>query len=165
YCIKATAFDPEGIPGDDITVYQITPPVPGDVQVSLTLRSMGMAVYWQPVRGADLYYAQSSIGQNCTSTNGEPYCIISPLNCSENHLVVVTALNEAGPSTPSQPEAQITPCPPDSVEVGQVDVGNCSVSWGAVEWVDYYVAYVKRDDGAEEQCNTTSTTCYYNCDC
>ncbi|XP_072525244.1 fibronectin type III domain-containing protein 7 [Salminus brasiliensis] len=167
YCIKATAFDPDGIPGDDITIYQITrPPVPGDVQVSLTLgRSLGLAVYWQAVRGADLYYAQSSTGQNCTSS-GETFCVISPLNCSEDHMVIVTAQNEAGPSSPSQPEALLTyPCPPDSVHVGEVGVGNCSVMWDAVPWVDYYVAYVKRDDGAEEQCNTTSTTCYYNCHC
>ncbi|KAI4885461.1 hypothetical protein NFI96_014413, partial [Prochilodus magdalenae] len=186
YCIKATAFDSDGIPGDDITIYQITrPPVPGDVQVSLSLsRSLELYVYWQAVRGADLYYAVSSNGQNCTAS-GEMYCIISPLNCSENHMVTVTAQNEAGPSSPSQPEALLTctcytnthkhtpanndpradPCPPDSVEVGEVGVGNCSVTWAAAPWVDYYVAYVKRIDGAEEQCNTTSTTCYYNCHC
>ncbi|XP_036412617.1 fibronectin type III domain-containing protein 7 [Colossoma macropomum] len=167
YCIKATAFDPDGIPGDDITVCQITrPPVPADVQVLLTpSRSLGLAVYWQAVRGADLYYATSSTGQNCTAS-GESFCIISPLNCSENHLVTVTAQNQAGPSSPSQPEDLLTyPCPPDSVQVGEVGVGNCSVTWAAVPWVDYYIAYVKRDDGAEEQCNTTSTTCYYNCHC
>ncbi|XP_017578738.2 fibronectin type III domain-containing protein 7 [Pygocentrus nattereri] len=167
YCIKATAFDPEGIPGDDITICQITrPSVPGDVQVLPTLsRTLGLAVYWQAVRGADLYYAVSSTGQNCSAFK-ESSCIISPLNCSENHTVTVTAQNEAGPSSPSQPEEMLTyPCPPDSVQVGEVGVGNCSVTWAAVPWVDYYIAYVKRDDGAEEQCNTTSTTCYYNCHC
>ncbi|XP_066511250.1 fibronectin type III domain-containing protein 7-like [Hoplias malabaricus] len=167
YCIKATAFDSDGIPGDDITIYQITrPSVPEDVQVSLSLtRSLGLVVYWQPVRGADIYYAESILGQNCTSY-GDPFCIISPLNCSENHLVTVTAQNQAGPSSPSEPGDLLTyPCPPASVQVGEAGVGNCSVSWAAVPWVDHYVAYVKRDDGAEEQCNTTSTICYYNCHC
>ncbi|MCJ8744982.1 hypothetical protein PDJAM_G00125080 [Pangasius djambal] len=109
YCIKATAWDPNNIPGDDITIYQITrPPVPAGVQVSLTLeRIMGLAVYWEAVRGASLYFALSSMGQNCTSM-GDPFCIISPIGCSENHTLTVMAENQAGPSSPSQPKDLLT---------------------------------------------------------
>lgn len=43
--------------------------------------------------------------------------------------------------------------------------GNCTVLWGEVPWVEYYKAFVKRDDGSEELCNTTSHTCNYHCQC
>ncbi|KAF4076633.1 hypothetical protein AMELA_G00217260 [Ameiurus melas] len=167
YCINATAWDPNSIPGDVKTICQITrPPVPAGVQVLLTLeRIMGLAVYWDAVRGAKLYFALSSMGQNCTST-GDPFCIISPIGCSENHTLTVMAENQAGPSSPSHPQDLLTyPCPPDSVEVDQPSVGNCSVAWNMVPWVEYYIVYINRDDGAVEQCNTTSTICYFQCDC
>lgn len=84
------------------------PPVPAGVQVSLTLeRITGLAVYWEAVRGASLYFALSSLGQNCTSM-GDPFCIISPIGCSENHTLTVLAENQAGPSSPSQPQDQLT---------------------------------------------------------
>ncbi|KAM9439613.1 fibronectin type III domain-containing protein 7, partial [Clarias gariepinus] len=167
YCIKAIAWDPTGISGDDITIYQITrPPVPVGVQVSLTLeRIMGLAVYWEAVRGANVYYAVSSLGQNCTSM-GVPFCIISPIGCSENHTLMVMAENQAGLSSPSLPQDLLTfPCPPDSVLVDEPSVGNCSVTWTRVPWIQYYMAYIIRDDGALMKCNTTSTICYYSCDC
>lgn len=51
------------------------------------------------------------------------------------------------------------------MEVDEPAVGNCSVTWTMVQWVDYYMVYVNRDDEAEEQCNTTNTNCYFHCDC
>ncbi|XP_051557588.1 fibronectin type III domain-containing protein 7-like [Myxocyprinus asiaticus] len=166
YCIKGNAWDSDGNQGDDITIYQITrPPVPGDVQVQLTPgRSIGLEVYWQLVHGADSYFAVSSAGENCSSSDA--FCIISPLNCSQNHTITVTASNQAGPSDPSAPEDLLTfPCPPELVWVKEPSAGNCSVIWSEVLWVDYYIAYVKRDDGLEEHCNTTGTTCIYECNC
>ncbi|KAK9980103.1 hypothetical protein ABG768_013500 [Culter alburnus] len=166
YYIKGNAWDPDGNQGDDITINQITrPPVPGDVQVQLTPgRSIDLAVYWQSVRGADEYIAVSSTGQNCSSS--VLYCIISPLSCSQNHSIIVVASNEAGTSDPSNPEDLLTfPCPPDSVWIEEVTTGNCSVMWSEVPWVDYYIAYVKSDDGLEEHCNTSSTACYFQCKC
>ncbi|XP_016121672.1 fibronectin type III domain-containing protein 7-like, partial [Sinocyclocheilus grahami] len=142
------------------------PTVPGDVQVQLAPgRSIDLAVYWQVVRGADAYTAVSSTGQNCSSSLGT-YCIISPLSCSQNHTISVTAQNEAGPSEPSAPQDLLTfPCPPELVWIEEPTTGNCSVTWSEVQWVDYYIAYVKRDDGLEENCNTTGTTCYFQCIC
>ncbi|XP_026998952.2 fibronectin type III domain-containing protein 7 [Tachysurus fulvidraco] len=167
YCIKATAWDLNSVPGDANTICQITrPPVPAGVQVSLTMeRIIGLAVYWEAVRGASVYFALSSLGQNCTSM-GEPFCIISPIGCSENHTLTVMAENQAGPSSPSKPQDLLTlPCPPDSVKVDESSVGNCSVTWTSVPWMEYYMVYINRDDGAEEQCNTTNNLCYFQCDC
>ncbi|KAI7809502.1 fibronectin type III domain-containing protein 7 [Triplophysa rosa] len=166
YSIKANAWDPDGIQGDDITISQITrPPVPGAVLVQLMPgRSVGLEVFWMQVQGADSYIALSSTGQNCSSLDA--YCVISPLSCGQNHTVTVTASNEAGPSEPSNPEDLLTfPCSPELVWIEEPTAGNCSVMWSEVSWVDYYIAYVKRDDGLEEQCNTTGTTCQFNCIC
>ncbi|XP_055057194.2 fibronectin type III domain-containing protein 7 [Misgurnus anguillicaudatus] len=166
YCIKVNAWDPEGNLGDDITVCQITrPPVPGAVQVQLMQgRSVGLEVFWQLVRGANFYFALSSTGQNCTSLDG--YCVISPLSCGQNHTITVYASNEAGLSDPSNPEDLLTyPCPPELVWIEEPVAGNCSVMWSKDSWVDFYIAFVKRDDGLEEQCNTTATACQYSCIC
>lgn len=62
-------------------------------------------------------------------------------------------------------ESFSVPCPPELVWIEEPTTGNCSVTWSKVQWVDYYIAYVKRDDGLEEQCNTTGTTCYFQCVC
>ncbi|KAG5850605.1 hypothetical protein ANANG_G00084220 [Anguilla anguilla] len=166
YCIKGNAWDPHSIPGEDFTVCQITrPPTPGLVQVMLTVDgSQHMAVHWETMHGADRYFALSTTGQNCSSSDS--YCVISPLSCGQNHSITVTALNRAGPSGPSDPEDFLTfPCPPESIWVEEPVPGHCTVLWSKVPWVEYYKAFVKRDDGSEELCNTTSNTCNYHCQC
>ncbi|XP_028832145.1 fibronectin type III domain-containing protein 7 isoform X2 [Denticeps clupeoides] len=167
YCIKGTALDPAGRVGDDLTMCQITrPPIPVEIHVTLSpTRTIGMAVSWGMVRGADYYVASTSIGHNCTS-NVELYCTISTLNCSQIHYVTVIASNQAGPSGPSSPQEFLTfPCPPEEIWVEEPNPGNCSVRWTNVTFADFYIAYVKRDDGSEQQCNTTSTVCYFSCPC
>ncbi|XP_036375846.1 fibronectin type III domain-containing protein 7-like [Megalops cyprinoides] len=166
YCIKGNAWDPQSIPGDDFTVCQITrPPTPSSIQVMFsTDSSHDMTVHWDTVRGADRYLALSSTGQNCTSSDS--HCVITPLSCGQNHSVSVTAMNQAGPCAPSEPEAFLTyPCPPEPIWVEEPVPGNCTVLWREVPWADYYKAFVKRDDGSEELCNTTGNTCNYHCDC
>lgn len=37
--------------------------------------------------------------------------------------------------------------------------------WSEVPWVNYYIAYVKSDDGLEENCNTTDRACHFQCKC
>ncbi|XP_056149603.1 fibronectin type III domain-containing protein 7 [Lampris incognitus] len=167
YCIKGTAWDPDGRPGDDLTVCQITrPPSPEAVHVMLTQgRSLGISVNWQIVQGAEIYTALSSNGQNCTST-ADGYCVITPLDCGQNHSVTVIAHNRAGPSDPSLPEDFVTfPCPPENIWVEEHEAGSCWVAWSVVPLVEYYKAFIKRDDGAEESCNTTDTTCQFHCMC
>lgn len=57
------------------------------------------------------------------------------------------------------------PCPLENVWVEEPTAGNCSVVWGQVPLVDYYIAFIKRDDGTEKSCNTTRTTCQFFCMC
>ncbi|KAL2097077.1 hypothetical protein ACEWY4_006284 [Coilia grayii] len=167
YSIKGNAWDSNGNMGDEQTVYQITRPLsPDGVRLYLTpVRTMGMTVSWADVHGADMYIARTSTELNCSS-DVENYCVITALSCSQNLTVTVTAENDGGPSNPSDPEDFITfPCPPDSIWVEEPEAGTCSLMWTAVDFADYYIAYVKRDDGSEERCNTTQTVCDFSCLC
>lgn len=84
------------------------PPSPDVTHVQVTQgRSLGIAVYWVSVQGAENYMAWTTNGQNCTST-ANSYCYITPVECGQNHSVSVTAYNKAGPSSPSQPADYIT---------------------------------------------------------
>ncbi|XP_012995539.3 fibronectin type III domain-containing protein 7 [Esox lucius] len=166
YCIKGVAWTLDGRYGDDLTVCQITrPPSPESIQVSVTQgRSVGLTVYWQTVQGADDYLVRASSGQNCSASAS--YCIISPLLCGQNHSVNVTAQNSAGPSNPSDPEEFITfPCPPDRTWIEEPEAGSCVVRWAETSLVEFYTAFIKRDDGVEEFCNTTDTSCHFQCLC
>uniref|UniRef100_A0A3Q3KEV7 Fibronectin type-III domain-containing protein n=2 Tax=Monopterus albus TaxID=43700 RepID=A0A3Q3KEV7_MONAL len=166
YCIKGTAWDSSGLTGDDLTVCQITRPSSPDVvnvQVNTGGRSL-VAVFWIPVQGAENYTAWTSNGQNCSSALG--YCNIIPVECGQNVSVFVTAYNSAGPSNPSQPEGYITyPCAPDNTWVEEPKAGNCLLKWDKVLLVEFYMAFIKRDDGTENSCNTTNTICPFSCTC
>ncbi|KAJ8011602.1 hypothetical protein DPEC_G00059960 [Dallia pectoralis] len=166
YCIKAKGLALDGLYGDEISVWQITrPPSPVDIQVSVNQgRSGGLTVYWQLVHGADVYIVRATSGQNCSAS--ETTCIISPLLCGQNHSVTVTAVNSAGPSNPSGPENFMTfPCPPDHTWIEEPAAGSCMVGWTETALVDYYTAFIKRDDGVEDFCNTTDTICHFQCLC
>uniref|UniRef100_A0A3Q3WK37 Fibronectin type-III domain-containing protein n=1 Tax=Mola mola TaxID=94237 RepID=A0A3Q3WK37_MOLML len=165
YCIKGTAWDSEGQAGDDLTVCQITPPSPDVVHIQMTQgRSLEVAVYWAAVQGAENYIALTTNGQNCTSAL-QSYCFIPSVQCGQNHSVSVIAINKAGPSSPSQPANYITPCPPESIWVEEPKAGKCSVVWDEEPMVEYYIAFIKRDDGTEKSCNTSETTCPFYCTC
>ncbi|XP_045907964.1 fibronectin type III domain-containing protein 7 [Micropterus dolomieu] len=167
YFIKGTAWDSDGRAGDDLTVSQITRPGSPDVTlVQVTQgRSLGVAVYWELAQGADNYIAWTTNGQNCTSA-ANSNCFIAPVECGQNHSVSVIAFNQAGPSRPSQPIDYITyPCPPENIWVEEPKAGNCSVVWDKVPLVEFYMAFIKRDDGTEKSCNTTGTTCPFFCMC
>lgn len=43
--------------------------------------------------------------------------------------------------------------------------GNCTLTWDTAPHADSYVAFIKRSDGGEETCNTTSNNCTFHCQC
>ncbi|KAF7661780.1 hypothetical protein LDENG_00254310 [Lucifuga dentata] len=165
YCIKGTAWDSEGRPGDYVNVCQITrPSSPYITLVQMTPgRSLGIVIFWDGVEGATNYTAQNDNYQNCTTEDS--YCFITPVKCGQNNTVSVTAYNYAGPSVPSNPMNYITyPCPPENW-VEEPTPGNCSLKWHKAPMTEYYVAFIKRFEGTEVWCNTTETSCQFECLC
>ncbi|XP_030643216.1 fibronectin type III domain-containing protein 7 [Chanos chanos] len=166
YCITAKAWDPESNPGDDFTICQVTrPPTPQSIELTVTYsQEAGLSVSWAVAQGAEQYLAVSSRGLNCSSSSSP--CVMTTLQCGERFSVSVTAVNQAGPSYPSDPLDFISfPCPPSPLWMEEAVPGNCSVSWNAVPWAERYTAFVKRDDGTEEMCNSTDTDCSFHCRC
>ncbi|KAJ4921779.1 hypothetical protein JOQ06_026200 [Pogonophryne albipinna] len=147
YVIKGFAWDPEGRKGEDsLYIDQMTrPAVPSIANVSM-------------------YHVMSDQNPTCNSPSSS--CTLSPVGCGEVHTVRVSTSDEAGPSDPSDPVVFITfPCPPQSLAVVESTEGSCTLTWDTVTHVNSYTAFIKRGDGAEESCNTTSRSCTYNCTC
>ncbi|XP_034002281.1 fibronectin type III domain-containing protein 7-like [Trematomus bernacchii] len=171
YVIKGFAWDLEGRQGEDsLYINQMTrPPVPSIANVSMVINNglAGISVSWERdegVFGSFQYHVMSDQNLTCNSTSSS--CTLSPVGCGEVHTVRVSTSDEAGPSNPSGPVVFITfPCPPQSLAVVESTEGSCTLTWDAVTYVDSYTAFIKRGDGAEESCNTTSRNCTYNCTC
>ena len=49
--------------------------------------------------------------------------------------------------------------------VEETEAGNCTLSWNISPYADKYKAFIKRDDGAEVNCTTNSTSCDFTCMC
>ncbi|XP_034293285.1 fibronectin type III domain-containing protein 7 isoform X1 [Pantherophis guttatus] len=168
YTIKVYAWDINGIPGDDFTYNQRTRPhAPGDVQVVFDSESLGAMISYMPTEGASSYsiaaYSNSS-KRNCSSISIS--CTISSLECGAEYSLVVVASNEAGSSNPSEAVIfKTVPCAPECITIEEKEPGSLAVSWSDVELGDYYVAFVKSDDGLEVHCNTSCTRCLFQSDC
>ncbi|XP_070817828.1 fibronectin type III domain-containing protein 7-like [Chaetodon trifascialis] len=171
YIIRGFAWDLEGRQGEgSLYVNQTTrPPTPSAVNVSVVISNgvAGLSVSWeldQEVYGSIQYHVTSDQNLTCNSTSSS--CILSAVSCGEVHTVQVTASNEAGPSYPSNPVVFVTyPCPPESLALVESSEGNCTLTWEEVSHADSYTAFIKRGDGSEETCNTTSNNCSYHCEC
>lgn len=56
-------------------------------------------------------------------------------------------------------------CAPGRVTIQEDRPGHLSVSWSNVDLSDYYVAFVKSDDGLEVHCNTSLPRCDFPSEC
>nr|XP_061832451.1 uncharacterized protein LOC133616849 [Nerophis lumbriciformis] len=171
YMIMGYGWDPEQRKGEgSYYINQTTrPPMPVSINVSVVMADdlAGLSVSWeldQLVYGHIEYHVISDQNRTCNSTSS--LCILSPVGCGEMHTIQVTASNEAGPGHPSMPFDFVTfPCPPESLAVDESVEANCTLSWDTAPYADSYMAYIKRGDGMEETCNTTSNNCTYHCQC
>ncbi|XP_042564917.1 fibronectin type III domain-containing protein 7-like [Clupea harengus] len=166
YCTTAYAWDAEGRPGDRATVCQITRPAqPQGFLLSVVWdEQASLLVSWNASQEATEHVAVTSSGLSCSSSSST--CSISLLSCGETFFVTLTASNQAGPSLSSEPVEFISiPCSPNPVWLSEPEPGNCSVTWDAVATADFYDTFVKRDDGVEQKCNSTETSCNYSCLC
>ncbi|KAK5930474.1 hypothetical protein CgunFtcFv8_026703 [Champsocephalus gunnari] len=143
--------------------------MPSIANVSMVMNNglAGISVSWERdegVFGSLQYHVMSDQNLTCNSTSSS--CTLSPVGCGEVHTIWVSTSDEAGPSDQSGPVVFITfPCPPQSLAVVESTEGSCTLTWDTVTHVNSYTAFIKRGDGAEESCNTTSRSCTYNCTC
>ncbi|XP_074987684.1 fibronectin type III domain-containing protein 7 isoform X8 [Caretta caretta] len=168
YTIKAHAWNVNGIPGDDFTYNQITSPhAPSDVQVAFDSGTLRATVSWIPTEGTLNYSVTASSGTsklNCSTSSTS--CTLSSLQCGSEYSVYVIANNGAGSSKPTDAVSLKTvPCAPGSITIEEDNPGKLSVSWSNVDLGDYYVVFVKSDDGLEVHCNTSHTQCHFQSDC
>ncbi|XP_077681540.1 fibronectin type III domain-containing protein 7 [Eretmochelys imbricata] len=168
YTIKAHAWNVNGIPGDDFTYNQITSPhAPSDVQVAFDSGTLRATVSWIPTEGTLNYSVTASSGAselNCSTSSTS--CTLSSLQCGSEYSVYVIANNGAGSSKPTHAVSLKTvPCAPGSITIEEDNPGKLSVSWSNVDLGDYYVIFVKSDDGLEVHCNTSHTQCHFQSDC
>ncbi|KAK7799312.1 hypothetical protein U0070_019124 [Myodes glareolus] len=168
YTIKAYAWNANGIPGDDSTCNQRTSPrAPANIQVLFDSGALKASVSWTPTEGAFNYtvMASSESSQRSCST-ALSSCSLSSLQCGTEYLISVSASNDAGSSRSSSASTLKTvACAPGRVTIQEAPPGHLSVAWSNVELGDYYVAFVKSDDGLEVHCNTSLTRCHFLSEC
>ncbi|XP_055474143.1 fibronectin type III domain-containing protein 7 [Psammomys obesus] len=168
YTIKAYAWNANGIPGDDSTCNQRTSPrAPANIQVFFDSGALKASVSWTPAEGAFNYTvlaASESSQRSCSTALSS--CSISSLQCGTEYLISVSASNDAGSSRSSSAATLKTvACAPGRVTIQEDPPGHLSVAWSSAELGDYYVAFVKSDDGLEVHCNTSFTRCNFLSEC
>ncbi|ERE90005.1 fibronectin type III domain-containing protein 7 [Cricetulus griseus] len=167
YTIKAYAWNANGIPGDDSTCnLRTSPRAPANIEVFFDSGSLKASVSWTPTEGAFNYtvMASSDSSQRSCST-ALSSCSISALQCGTEYLISVSASNDAGSSRSSAGTLKTVACAPGRVTIQEDPPGHLSVAWSNVELGDYYVAFVKSDDGLEVHCNTSLTQCHFLSEC
>ncbi|XP_037671429.1 fibronectin type III domain-containing protein 7 [Choloepus didactylus] len=168
YTIKAYAWNANGIPGDDSTFNQRTSPcAPSNIQVSFDSGALKASVSWALTEGAFNYTVMALSGSSefsCSTSFSS--CTISCLQCGTEYLISVVASNDAGSSKSTAAETLKTvACAPGRVTIQEEFPGHLSVAWSSVKLGDYYVAFVKSDDGLEVHCNTSLTQCNFLSEC
>ncbi|XP_042638031.1 fibronectin type III domain-containing protein 7 [Orycteropus afer afer] len=168
YTIKAYAWNANGIPGDDSTCNQRTSPrAPANIQVSFDSGTLKASISWTPTEGAFNYTVMAlggSLELSCSTSFSS--CTISSLQCGTEYLISVLASNDAGSSkSTSAVTLKTVACAPGRVTIQEDPPGHLSVAWPNVELGDYYVAFVKSDDGLEVHCNTSITQCNFLSEC
>ncbi|XP_044883216.1 fibronectin type III domain-containing protein 7 isoform X4 [Mauremys mutica] len=143
------------------------PHAPSDVQVAFDSGTLRAIVSWIPTEGTLNYSVTASSGAsklNCSTSSTS--CPLSSLQCGSEYSVYVVASNGAGSSKPTDAVSLKTvPCAPGSITIEEDNPGKLSVSWSNVDLGDYYVVFVKSDDGLEVHCNTSHTQCHFQSDC
>nr|DBA18191.1 TPA: hypothetical protein GDO54_016469 [Pyxicephalus adspersus] len=168
YTIKVHAWDANGIPGDDITYSQITrPAAPSDVQITFNSGALEATFSVSDVDASSNYTVLLHSGETSTEcTMSVSPCTITYLQCGIEYTVSLVATNEAGSTlSPKTWSLLSVPCAPSGITVLEDNPGNLTVSWSHGNLSEYYVVFVKSDDGFEVHCNTSQSPCYFPSEC
>ncbi|KAG9483334.1 hypothetical protein GDO78_009322, partial [Eleutherodactylus coqui] len=171
YTIKVHAWDTKGTPGDDITYSQITRPLaPSDIQIAFNGGALE-AIFSVP--GAEvttnytvLLYSAAPTEASANCTMSVCPCTVSSLHCGIEYTVSLLASNKAGSILSTKTWSLVSvPCAPSGISAVEENPGNLTLSWSSGNLSDYYVVFVKSDDGFEVHCNTTQSPCYFPAEC
>uniref|UniRef100_A0A8C2LGF0 Fibronectin type III domain containing 7 n=1 Tax=Cricetulus griseus TaxID=10029 RepID=A0A8C2LGF0_CRIGR len=100
--------------------------------------------------------------ENTTNTS----LTFSSLEAGTLYTIKAYAWNANGiPGDDSTCNLRTMACAPGRVTIQEDPPGHLSVAWSNVELGDYYVAFVKSDDGLEVHCNTSLTQCHFLSEC
>ncbi|CAO2599775.1 Fibronectin type III domain-containing protein 7, partial [Lemmus lemmus] len=100
--------------------------------------------------------------ENTTNTS----LTFSSLDAGTLYTIKAYAWNANGiPGDDSTCNQRTMACAPGRVTIQEAPPGHLSVAWSNVELGDYYVAFVKSDDGLEVHCNTSLTQCHFLSEC
>uniref|UniRef100_A0A8C9PYE5 Fibronectin type III domain containing 7 n=1 Tax=Spermophilus dauricus TaxID=99837 RepID=A0A8C9PYE5_SPEDA len=100
--------------------------------------------------------------ENTTNTS----LTFSSLDAGTLYTIKAYAWNANGiPGDDSTCNQRTMACAPGRVIIQEDPPGHLSVAWSNVDLGDYYVAFVKSDDGWEVHCNTSTTQCSFLSEC
>uniref|UniRef100_A0A8D2I1A6 Fibronectin type III domain containing 7 n=1 Tax=Urocitellus parryii TaxID=9999 RepID=A0A8D2I1A6_UROPR len=100
--------------------------------------------------------------ENTTNTS----LTFSSLDAGTLYTIKAYAWNANGiPGDDSTCNQRTMACAPGRVMIQEDPPGHLSVAWSNVDLGDYYVAFVKSDDGWEVHCNTSTTQCSFLSEC
>ncbi|XP_053326270.1 fibronectin type III domain-containing protein 7 [Spea bombifrons] len=168
YTIKVHAWDAHGTPGDDVTYNQIIRPIcPSDLQITFdsgALEATFAVIGAEATTNYTVFVSNGIDSINCTMSASP--CIISDLQCGMEYTVSLAARNDAGSTMANRTWLiKSVPCAPSGITIMEENPGNLTVSWSDVELAEYYVVFVKSDDGLEVHCNTSQTVCFFPAEC
>lgn len=58
----------------------------------------------------------------------------------------------------------LDPCPPESLALVESE-DNCTLTWDTMPYAESYEAFIKSSDSSEILCNTTGSSCTFQCLC
>nr|XP_019965387.1 PREDICTED: uncharacterized protein LOC109644441 [Paralichthys olivaceus] len=146
-----------------ITQMKAVPCVPQQVEARVVCESGGVAVSWEPSKGASSYtaVAQGNGGYESTCNSNGTTCLFSDLLCGLNYSISVNASDETCSSARSSDvEINTLPCAPQGVTAEMFCSNDTGVvSWEEEEGVSSYSVQAFGPDGHRTECNSTETSC------
>ncbi|XP_021052147.1 fibronectin type III domain-containing protein 7 isoform X2 [Mus pahari] len=140
-------------------VLEVSSPSPDSIFVSwdAVYMAIGFSVSVMRANGLGRVWKENTTNTSLT---------FSSLDAGTLYTIKAYAWNANGiPGDDSTRNQRTIACAPGRVMIQEEPPGHLSVAWSNVELGDYYVAFVKSDDGLEVHCNTSLTQCNFLSEC
>ncbi|XP_028613251.1 fibronectin type III domain-containing protein 7 isoform X2 [Grammomys surdaster] len=140
-------------------VLEVSSPSPDSILVSwdAVYMAIGFSVSVMRANGLGRIWKENTTNTSLT---------FSSLDAGTLYTIKAYAWNANGiPGDDSTRNQRTIACAPGKVMIQEEPPGHLSVAWSNVELGDYYVAFVKSDDGLEVHCNTSLTQCNFLSEC